>query len=71
MLDQPLPAGCVGSKGGDDDGGTNGGSRSRIAHLIGVVLLSPTQGGAAATRMAGSEGRGNEEGNYNSNECGK
>ncbi len=52
-LDQPLPAGCVGSKGGDDDGGTNGGSQSRIAHLIGVVLPSPTQGGATATRMVG------------------
>jgi hypothetical protein len=52
-LDQPLPAGCTGGKGGDDDGGTNGGGQSRIAHRIGIVLPSPTRGGAMATRVAG------------------
>jgi hypothetical protein len=51
--DRPLPAGYMGGKGGNDDGGTNGGSRSRITHRIGMVLPSPTQGGVAATRVAG------------------
>jgi hypothetical protein len=34
-------------------GGTNGGGRSSIAHRIGMVLPSPTQGGATATRVVG------------------
>jgi hypothetical protein len=53
LLDRPLPAGRAGGKGGNDDGGTNGGSQSRIAHQISMVLPSPTQGGATATRVAG------------------
>jgi hypothetical protein len=52
-LDRPLPAGCMGYKGGNDDGGTDGGGQSRIAHRIGMVLPSPTQGRAMATRVAG------------------
>ena len=52
-LDWPFLAGRVGGKGGNDDGGTNGGGRSRIAHRIGMVLPSPTQGGTTATRVAG------------------
>jgi hypothetical protein len=52
-LDRPLPAGCAGGKGSDDDGRTDGGGRSRIAHQIGMVLPSPTQGGTMATRVAG------------------
>ncbi len=52
-LDRPLPAGRAGGKGGDDDGGTDGGGQSRIAHQIGMVLPSPTQGDAAAMRVAG------------------
>ncbi len=50
-LDRPLPAGRAGGKGGDDDGGTDGGGQSRIAHRIGVILPSPTRGGATATRV--------------------
>ncbi len=53
LLDRPLPAGRAGGKGGNDDGGTNGGGQSRIAHRIGMVLPSPTQGGVTATRVAG------------------
>jgi hypothetical protein len=53
LLDWPLLAGCVGGKGSNDDGGTGGGGRSRIAHQICMVLPSPTQGGATATRVAG------------------
>jgi hypothetical protein len=52
LLDGPLPADCVGGKGGNDDGGTGGGSQSRIAHRIGMVLPSPTRGGMTATRVA-------------------
>jgi hypothetical protein len=52
-LDRPLPAGCAGGKGGDNDGGTNGGGQSRIVHWIGMVLLSPTRGGMTVTRVAG------------------
>jgi hypothetical protein len=52
-LDRPLPAGRAGGKGGDDDGSTNGGGRSRIAHQIGMVLPSPTRGGTTATRVVG------------------
>jgi hypothetical protein len=52
-LDRPFPAGRAGGKGSDDDGGTNGGGQSRIAHWIGMVLPSPTQGGVMATRMVG------------------
>jgi hypothetical protein len=53
LLDQPLPAGCPGNKGGDNDGGTDGVSQSRIVHRIGMVLPSPTRGGAMATRVVG------------------
>jgi hypothetical protein len=53
LLDQPLPSGRAGGKGGDNDGGTGGGGRSRIAHRIGMVLPSPTQGGMAAMRVVG------------------
>jgi hypothetical protein len=53
LLDQPLPAGCMGGKGGNDDGGTGGSGRSRITHQISMVLPSPTQGGATATRVVG------------------
>jgi hypothetical protein len=53
LLDRPLPAGRAGGKGGNNDGGTGGGSRSRIAHLIGMVLPSPTQGGMTVTRVVG------------------
>jgi hypothetical protein len=52
-LDRPLPASCVGGKGSNDDDGTGGGGQSRITHRIGMVLLSPTQGGMMATRVAG------------------
>jgi hypothetical protein len=52
-LDRPLPAGRVGDKGGDDDGGIDGGGRSRIAHRIGMVLPSPTRGGTTANMVAG------------------
>jgi hypothetical protein len=52
-LDRPLLADRVGGKGSDDDGGTNGGGRSRIAYWISMVLPSPTQGGTTATRVAG------------------
>ncbi len=52
-LDRPLPASCAGGKGGDDDGGMDGGSQSRIAHRIGMVLPSPTQGGTTAMRVVG------------------
>jgi hypothetical protein len=41
-LDQPLSAGRAGGKGGKDDGGTDGGGRSKITHRIGMVLPSPT-----------------------------
>ncbi len=51
-LDRPLLAGRAGGKGGNNDGGTDGGSRSRIAHRIGMVLPSPTRGGATTTRVA-------------------
>jgi hypothetical protein len=53
LLDRPLPAGCAGSKGGNNDGGTGGGGQSRIAHQISMVLPSPTRGGVTATRVAG------------------
>ncbi len=53
MLDRPLPAGRTGGKGGDDDGGTDGGGQSRIAHRIGMVLPSPTRGSVTAMRVAG------------------
>jgi hypothetical protein len=53
FLDRPLPAGRAGGKGSDDDGVTGGGGRSRIMHRIGMVLPSPTQGSASATRVAG------------------
>ncbi len=49
-LDWPLLAGCAGGKGGNNDGGTDSG---RIAHRIGMVLPSPTRGGATATRVVG------------------
>jgi hypothetical protein len=52
-LDRPLPAGRAGGKGSDDDGGTGSGVQSRIVHRIGMVLPSPTQGGATATRVVG------------------
>ncbi len=52
-LDRPLPAGCAGGKGSDNDGSTNGGGRSRIVHRIGMVLPSPTQSGVTAARVAG------------------
>jgi hypothetical protein len=52
-LNRPLPAGCAGGKGGDDDGGTDIGGRSRITHRIGMVLPSPTRGDAMAARVAG------------------
>jgi hypothetical protein len=52
-LERPLPAYRAGGKGGDDDGGTDGGGPSRIAHRIGMVLPSPTRGGTTATRVAG------------------
>jgi hypothetical protein len=52
-LDRPLPAGCMGGKGSDNDGSTDDGSQSRIAHRISMVLPSPTQGGATATRVVG------------------
>jgi hypothetical protein len=52
-LDLPLPARHAGGKGGNDDGGTDNGSRSRIVHRIGMVLPSPTQGSTMATRVAG------------------
>ncbi len=71
FLDRPLPAGRAGGKGGDDDGGTNGGGRSRIAHRIGMVLPSPTQGGATAMRVRASEGRGHKEGNYDGDKGGE
>ncbi len=60
-MDRPLPASCAAGKGGVDDGGTNGGSQSRITHQIGMVLPSPTQGGTTS---------GNKEGNYDGNEGG-
>jgi hypothetical protein len=41
LFDRPLPAGCVGSKGWDDAGGTSGGGQSWIACQIGMVLPSP------------------------------
>ncbi len=53
MLDQPLPAGHMGGKGGDDDSRTSGDGQSWIAHRIGMVLSSPPQGSATATREAG------------------
>jgi hypothetical protein len=53
LLDWPLLAGCAGSKSSNDDGSIGGGSRSRIAHQISMVLPSPTQGGTMATRVAG------------------
>jgi hypothetical protein len=53
IIGPALPAGCAGGKGGNNDGGTGGGGQSRIAHQIGMVLPSPTQGGAMVTRVAG------------------
>jgi hypothetical protein len=52
-LDRPLPASCAGGKGSNDDGGIDSGGQSRIAYRIGMVLPSPTQGCATATRVAG------------------
>jgi hypothetical protein len=52
-LDRTLPASCAGGKGSNDDGGTDGGGRRRIAHRNGMVLPSPTRGGVTATRVAG------------------
>jgi hypothetical protein len=54
LLDRPLLEAChAGGKGGDDDGGTDGGGQSMFVHRIGMVLPSPTQGGVTATRVAG------------------
>jgi hypothetical protein len=53
LLDRPLPAGCAGGKGGNNDGGTEGGGKSRITYRMGMVLPSPTRGGATGTRVVG------------------
>jgi hypothetical protein len=52
-LDCPPPSGHVGGKSSNNDGGTGNGGQSRIAHWVGMVLLSSTQGGATTTRVAG------------------
>jgi hypothetical protein len=52
-LDRPLLASRADGKGGDDDGGTGGGRQRMIAHQVGMVLPSPTRGGATAMRLVG------------------
>ncbi len=41
LFDRPLPVGCAGGKGINDDGGTGGGGQSWIMHQIGMVPPSP------------------------------
>jgi hypothetical protein len=54
LFDPPLPAGCVGGKGGNNDGATGSSGRSWIVHRIGMVLSPPPpSGGTTATRVAG------------------
>jgi hypothetical protein len=43
LFEQPLPAGCAGDKGGNNDGGTSGGGRYWIVRRIGMVLPSPPE----------------------------